>query len=134
LIASALKDDDRDIEINECAKDDLVSVIGEKLAQDEWGCDVDLINQVAVGDQKWVGFWKLGRGKARISRRLDASILVNSGRSLYEVQHLLGHTQSKTTERYAHLQRETLLKAANVVANMVGGAIPARAAVTLTHV
>jgi integrase len=67
-------------------------------------------------------------------RHSFASILINSGRSLYEVQHLLGHTQSKTTERYAHLQRETLLKAANVVANMVGGAIPARAAVTLTHV
>lgn len=46
----------------------------------------------------------------------------------------LGRTQVKTTERYAHLRRETLLKAANVVANMVGGAIPARAAVTLTHV
>jgi integrase len=38
------------------------------------------------------------------------------------VQHLLGHTQSKTTERYAHLQRETLLKAANVVATLVGNA------------
>ena len=67
-------------------------------------------------------------------RHSFASILINSGRSLYEVQHLLGHTQSKTTERYAHLQRETLLNAANVVANMVGGAVPARAAVALTHV
>ena len=46
----------------------------------------------------------------------------------------LGRTQVKTTERYAHLQRETLLRAANVVANMVGGAIPARAAVALTLV
>ena len=57
-------------------------------------------------------------------RHSFASILINSGRYLYEVQHLLGHTQSKTTERYAHLQRETLLNAANVVANMVGGVIP----------
>jgi integrase len=55
-------------------------------------------------------------------RHSFASILINSGRSLYEVQHLLGHTQSKTTERYAHLQRETLLKAANVVATLVGNA------------
>ena len=61
-------------------------------------------------------------------RHSFASILIKSGRSLYEVQHLLGHTQSKTTERYAHFQRQTLLKAANVVANMVGGVIPARAA------
>jgi site-specific recombinase XerD len=55
-------------------------------------------------------------------RHSFASILINSGRSLYEVQHLLGHAQSKTTERYAHLQRETLLKAANVVATLVGDA------------
>jgi hypothetical protein len=34
----------------------------------------------------------------------------------------LGRTQVKTTERYAHLQRETLLKAANVVATLVGNA------------
>ena len=34
----------------------------------------------------------------------------------------LGRTQAKTTERYAHLQRETLLNAANVVATLVGNA------------
>lgn len=53
-------------------------------------------------------------------RHSFASFLINSGRSLYEVQHLLGHTQVKTTERYAHLQQGTLMKAANVVANLVG--------------
>ena len=31
------------------------------------------LRTVAVGDQKWVGFSKLGHGKARISRRPDAS-------------------------------------------------------------
>lgn len=41
---------------------------------------------------------------------------------------LLGHTQSKTTERYAYFQCQTLLKAANVVVNMAGGVIPARVA------
>ena len=51
---------------------------------------------------------------------------MNSGRSLYEVQHLLGHTQIKTTERYAHLQQETLMSAANVVTSMVGKALPKR--------
>ena len=64
-------------------------------------------------------------------RHSFASILINSGRSLYEVQHLLGHTQSKTTERYAHLQRETLLKAANVVATLVGNASSQRPLVRL---
>ncbi len=59
-------------------------------------------------------------------RHSFASILINSGRSLYEVQHLLGHTQVKTTERYAHLQQDTLMTAANVVANLVGTAAPQR--------
>ena len=57
-------------------------------------------------------------------RHSFASILINSGRSLYEVQHLLGHTQVKTTERYAHLQQDTLMTAANVVSNLVGTAAP----------
>lgn len=56
-------------------------------------------------------------------RHSFASILVNSGRSLYEVQHLLGHTQIKTTERYAHLQQQTLMNAANLVTRVVGGAL-----------
>jgi len=41
-----------------------------------------------------------------------ASLLINSGRTLYEVQHILGHTQIKTTQRYAHLSQDTLLAAA----------------------
>jgi integrase len=41
-------------------------------------------------------------------RHSFASFLINSGRSLYEVQKLLGHTQVRTTQRYAHLSQETL--------------------------
>jgi len=59
-------------------------------------------------------------------RHSFASILVNSGRTLYEVQHLLGHTQIKTTERYAHLKQDTLMSAANLVTNIVGKALPQR--------
>jgi site-specific recombinase XerD len=47
--------------------------------------------------------------------------LINSGRTLYEVQRLLGHTQIKTTQRYAHLSEETLLAAANAATQAVGG-------------
>jgi len=39
-------------------------------------------------------------------RHSFASYLVNAGRSLYEVQELLGHADIKTTSRYAHLSRE----------------------------
>lgn len=47
-------------------------------------------------------------------RHSFASFLVNNGRSLYEVQKLLGHTQIKTTQRYAHLSHDTLMEAASV--------------------
>ena len=53
-------------------------------------------------------------------RHSFASFLVNAGRTLYEVQHLLGHTQIKTTQRYSHLSQNTLLDAANTVTRVVG--------------
>ena len=53
-------------------------------------------------------------------RHSFASLLINSGRSLYEVQNILGHSQVKTTQRYAHLANETLLEAANAGTQAVG--------------
>jgi hypothetical protein len=47
--------------------------------------------------------------------------LFNLGRTLYEVQHILGRTQVKTTQRYAHLSHETLLAATNSVNTALGG-------------
>jgi hypothetical protein len=40
---------------------------------------------------------------------------IHSRPTLYEVQKILGHTQIKTTQRYAHLSQDTLIDAANVV-------------------
>ncbi len=54
-------------------------------------------------------------------RHSYASFLVNSGRSLYEVQKLLGHSQLSTTQRYAHLTHDTLRQATEVVGRKVGG-------------
>jgi integrase len=48
-------------------------------------------------------------------RHSFASYLVNAGRSLYEVQELLGHADIKTTSRYAHLSRERLVAAVEMV-------------------
>jgi integrase len=48
-------------------------------------------------------------------RHSFASFLVNAGRSLYEVQTLLGHTQIKTTQRYAHLSTTSLRAASNEI-------------------
>ena len=58
--------------------------------------------------------------KCHSLRHSFASFLVNAGRTLYEVQHLLGHTQVKTTQRYAHLSQDTLLAAANASTLAVG--------------
>jgi len=56
-------------------------------------------------------------------RHSFASLLINSGRTLYEVQQILGHTQIQTTQRYAHLSQDTLLAAANAAADAVGTAM-----------
>lgn len=71
--------------------------------------------------------WNTARKNAGLSdvrmhdlRHSFASLLINSGRTLYEVQHILGHTQVKTTQRYAHLSQDTLLDAANAATRAVG--------------
>ncbi len=48
-------------------------------------------------------------------RHSYASFLVAEGRSLFEVQKLLGHANSQTTMKYAHLSNRQLLAAADVV-------------------
>ena len=48
-------------------------------------------------------------------RHSFASFLVTAGRSLYEVQELLGHADIRTTSRYAHLSRERLFAAVEAV-------------------
>jgi integrase len=49
-----------------------------------------------------------------------ASNMVNSGRSIYEVAKVLGHSRLKTTERYAHLSQEMLLAAVDAAADATG--------------
>jgi integrase len=67
-------------------------------------------------------FWnelrrKLGLADVRIHdlRHTFASFLVNAGHSLYEVQKLLGHSDPRTTMRYAHLGQASLVAAAQTV-------------------
>jgi integrase len=55
-------------------------------------------------------------------RHSFASLLVNHGHSLYEVQRLLGHQSAKTTMRYAHLSPHSMLKAVNTVGDSVARA------------
>jgi integrase len=54
-------------------------------------------------------------------RHTYASILVSEGASLPIIGSLLGHTQSGTTQRYAHLHDDPLRAATNRVADVMAG-------------
>jgi len=48
-------------------------------------------------------------------RHSFASTLADNGARLYEVQKLLGHSRSATTERYAHLANHRLQQAVSLI-------------------
>ena len=52
-------------------------------------------------------------------RHQYASFLVNAGRSLYEIQRILGHSDPSVTQRYAHLSTKSLQDAANSASVMI---------------
>lgn len=57
-------------------------------------------------------------------RHSFASLAINNGASLYEVQHLLGHADSKTSQRYAHVASFRLRNASNHVSEVIQRALP----------
>ena len=54
-------------------------------------------------------------------RHTYASLLINNGVSLYEVQELLGHSSSAMTQRYAHLMPNKLRSRTEIVSRIVDG-------------
>lgn len=71
-------------------------------------------------------FWHDVRKRAGMSdlrihdlRHTYASLLVSGGMSLPMIGKLLGHTQAKTTQRYAHLMDDPLRKGVEAVADML---------------
>ncbi len=77
----------------------------------------------------------MGLGEVRLHdlRHSYASFLVNAGRSLYEVQKLLGHHDPKVTMRYAHLSPGAMLEAVNVVGDLVAGARAGKVAAAVAN-
>jgi site-specific recombinase XerD len=52
-------------------------------------------------------------------RHTYASLLINNGASIYEVQQLLGHYHISMTERYAQLFPNTLQDRVNIIAGTI---------------
>lgn len=76
--------------------------------------------------------WDCVRDRAKLSdvrlhdlRHTAASIAVGQGASLAIVGRLLGHSQAQTTLRYAHVDIDPALRAANEIGNVVGQALRA---------
>ena len=51
-------------------------------------------------------------------RHTFASILINNGASIYEVQKLLGHSSVNVTQRYAHLLPNKLCETADLISRI----------------
>ena len=56
-------------------------------------------------------------------RHQHASLLINNGNSLFIVQQILGHSDPKVTQRYAHLSSKTLQDASNSASAIIRGAM-----------
>ena len=79
------------------------------------------------------GFWNAVRKAAELGdtrihdlRHTHASVGVASGFSLLMVGKLLGHAQTSTTERYAHLADDPVRQAADFVGNRIAEALAGR--------
>jgi hypothetical protein len=57
---------------------------------------------------------------------VSASFLVNSGRTLYEVQQILRHSDPSVTTRYAHLSLDALREASNTAYLLIEAALKPR--------
>lgn len=119
----------RSVPLNDMAVELITSII----ARDKLGPDDHLFNSAKTGNH--LGHihkvWDRLRKKAGMPhlrlhdlRHQYASFLVNSGRSLYEVQKILGHSSHSVTERYAHLSSKSLMDAANSASVMIREAMP----------
>ena len=82
--------------------------------------------QTRTAYPSFYGTWFIVRRAAKLDdlrihdlRHTFASVLVNKGVSIYEVQTLLGHSSVQMTQRYAHLAPDTLQRRAELVGDII---------------
>lgn len=105
----------RSVPLNQSALDIL------RQLRTEGNCEYLFVSSKTGERMKYIHkVWHRIRAKAGLSdlrlhdlRHQYASFLVNSGRSLYEVQQILGHSSPVVTQRYAHLSTKSLQEAAD---------------------
>jgi site-specific recombinase XerD len=106
---------------------------------------MDILEQVRNDSPQWVFYnpdtgthykslhnaWDDLRSKANLKnlrihdlRHTYASLLINSGIGIYSVKELLGHSDTKVTQRYAHMNTQTLLDASEVASRRIRAASP----------
>lgn len=56
---------------------------------------------------------------AHTLRHTAASMMINAGRSLYDVQKVLRHSSSTVTEKYAHLSQQTVMDASDTISQQL---------------
>ena len=56
---------------------------------------------------------------AHTLRHTAASMMINGGRSLFDVQKVLRHSSPMVTQRYAHISRQTILDASDTISQQL---------------
>ena len=89
-------------------------------------CYVFTNPQTRTAYHSFYAAWFVARNRADLSdvrihdlRHTYASMLINSGVSLYEVQTLLGHSSMQMTQRYAHLEPNLLHQRTEIVSKTI---------------
>ena len=91
-------------------------------------CYVFTNPQTRTAYHSFYAAWFVARDRADLSdvrihdlRHTYASMLINKGVSLYEVQTLLGHSSMQMTQRYAHLEPNLLHQRTEIVSDTISG-------------
>jgi len=109
--------------------DTALILLRQQQLQNPEGCEWIFANPKSLKPYACItNAWTTARSRAGLEdlrihdlRHSFASFLINNGRSLYEVQRILGHSTARMTERYAHLAHDTLLAASNAVGVALDG-------------